>query len=137
MSSAVNSRNLVAADIDMLRRVLDTAGVFNLDTKWHLERRLRFARLLLRAFQEGVTVESLLASLLISKIEMLHPSCIPGRAKEKLRASRLEKRDGQPHSPTKYADRPRTIARGSGRATSIPGPHQVGSGKAKGALTER
>lgn len=99
MSSAVNPQNLIAADIDMLRRVLDTAGIFDLDTKWHLELRLRFDRLLIRAFQQSVTVEGHFVSMLVSKIVILHPSCIPCRSTENLTVSRLEKDHGQRRRP--------------------------------------
>ena len=78
MSSAFLSETLTSANIRTLARVLDTAGIFDLNTPWHSERRLRFGRLLIQAFQDGLTSESQLVDLAVSRIEMLHPSCLPG-----------------------------------------------------------
>lgn len=80
MSSAFLNETLTSANITTLSRVLDTAGIFDLNTPWHSERRLRFGRLLIQAFQDGLTSESHLVDLVVSRIEMLHPSCVPGES---------------------------------------------------------
>ncbi|MBL0375498.1 hypothetical protein JJB09_26170 [Rhizobium sp. KVB221] len=77
MSSVVNQQHLTSMNLKMLGSVLDTAGIFDIDTKWHLERRMRFGRVLVGAFQDGVTSEAELASNLLGEFEVLHASCIP------------------------------------------------------------
>jgi hypothetical protein len=82
MSSALQSKNLTSGTMMMLCRVLDTAGIFDINTQWHLERRLRFGRVLIKALHEGITTESQLVEMVVSKIDMLHPSCIPSGTKD-------------------------------------------------------
>jgi len=78
MSSAILTETLPSANITTLSRVLDTAGIFDLNTPCHSERRLRLGRPLIKAFQGRLTSESQLVDLAVSSIEMLHPSFVPG-----------------------------------------------------------
>ncbi|SDA94601.1 hypothetical protein [Sinorhizobium sp. NFACC03] len=75
MSSNVASHAPVP--LDMLKRVLDTAGIFDVRSAWHRAKRRAAARLLISAFQRGTHSEAALVTILISQIEMLSPSFSP------------------------------------------------------------
>lgn len=71
MSSNVASH--VPVPLDMLKRVLDTVGIFDVGSAWHRAKRRAAARLLISAFQRGTSSEAALVTILISQIEMLAP----------------------------------------------------------------
>lgn len=101
MSSAALHETLTSANITMLSRALDTAGIFDIRTQWHSERRLKFGRLLIEAFQEGMTSESQLVEMVVSNIEMLHPSCLPEELSDSSKdISRWENEGGHPNFST-------------------------------------
>ncbi|MBL0371316.1 hypothetical protein JJB09_04685 [Rhizobium sp. KVB221] len=77
MSSVVFLPHLTSLNLQMLGRVLDTAGIFNIDTAWHLERRMRFGRFLVDAFEEGITSEAELVASLEERLDVLDASCLP------------------------------------------------------------
>lgn len=71
MSSNVASPAPVPLNTEMLKRVLDTAGLFNIRSAWHRAKRRTATRFLIAAFQGGMHSEAALVTILISQIEML------------------------------------------------------------------
>lgn len=69
MSSNVASHAPVP--LDMLKRVLDTAGICGVRSAWHRAKRRAAARLLISAFRGCTHSEAALVVILISQIEML------------------------------------------------------------------
>jgi hypothetical protein len=63
----------------MIGQVLDIIGVFDIDTDWHLERRMRYSSVAIDAFQDGMTPEDAIAGKLSSQFEVLHASSLRPR----------------------------------------------------------
>lgn len=71
MSSSAASHVPAPLNIEMLKRVLDTAGMLNVRSAWHQAERRAAARFLITAFQGGVHSEAALVTVLLGQIEML------------------------------------------------------------------
>ncbi|OMQ43008.1 hypothetical protein [Ensifer sp. 1H6] len=71
MSSSAASHAPAPLNIEMLKRVLDTAGMLNVRSAWHQAERRAAARFLITAFQGGVHSEAALVTVLLSQTDML------------------------------------------------------------------
>jgi hypothetical protein len=70
MSSTLTQQYLTSLNIKMLKRVLDTTGLFDVDSAWHREKRQDAARYLITAFQDGVHSEAALSASLMRQIKV-------------------------------------------------------------------
>lgn len=77
MSSTLTQQYLTSLNLKMLKRVLDTTGLFDVDSAWHREKRQDAARYLITAFQDGIHSEAALAALLMHRIEVLFSPSSP------------------------------------------------------------
>lgn len=75
--SSKTQQYLTSSNLDMLTRVLDTAGIYDISAPWYEGRRMRFGCMLIKLFQMGVTSEAALVDAIVNQIRVLHPSCIP------------------------------------------------------------
>jgi hypothetical protein len=100
MSSVVPQQHFSSLNLQMLGRVLDTAGVFDIDTAWHLERRMRYGRFVIGVFQEGMTSEAELANTLTGQFEVLHASSIRS-AKDQSQSTDIERWENEGGSPVR------------------------------------
>lgn len=85
MSSAPIRQYLTSKDLNMLARVLDTAGMYDVATAWHNRQRENGARFLIDRFQEGIATENELFIALIRSVAVLDPSSIPNSRRTKVR----------------------------------------------------
>lgn len=104
MSSKSYQQHLTPANLRMLDRVLDTAGVADIDTEWHLDRRMSAGRFLVASFQEGTTSEAQLATNLMESFEVVHASCFPHQQKHADRDA-IARWENEGGSPRRYGGR--------------------------------
>ena len=77
MSSTLTQQYLTSLNIKMLKRVLDTTGLFDVDNAWHREKRQDAARYLITAFQDGVHSEAALSASLMRQIKVFSSPSSP------------------------------------------------------------
>ncbi|MGO4625135.1 hypothetical protein AB4Z34_35035 [Ensifer sp. 2YAB10] len=77
MSSTLTQQYLTSLNIKMLKRVLDTTGLFDVDSAWHREKRRDAARYLITAFQDGVHSEAALSASLMRQIKVFSSPSSP------------------------------------------------------------
>lgn len=76
MSSEITQQHFTPADLCMIERVLDAAGIYDIRTRWHQETRLNAARFLIAAFQRGLASEPAMLSALVENVVVLNLASI-------------------------------------------------------------